>query len=207
VPSSRPHQLASTPSRTCAARRRWTASADADVAAATPAPPAIWHGGGAISAKMTSLKPVMTAEDVMAVLPHRYPFLLVDKVVAYEAGKRCVAIKNVSVNEPFFPGHFPGRPIMPGVLQLEALAQTAGLLLKDLISGEEKKDFFFGGVDNVRWRKPVVPGDALVMEAEITSFKARFGVAKVEAKAYVDGELACEADLTLVIDVKGKASR
>jgi 3-hydroxyacyl-[acyl-carrier-protein] dehydratase len=182
-------------------------NADVAEASAVPEAPPFWHGGGAISASMTGILPVMTAEQVMAVLPHRFPFLLVDKVVAYEAGKRVVAIKNVSVNEPFFPGHFPGRPIMPGVLQVEALAQTAGLLLKDVISGDEKKDFFFGGVDKVRWRKPVVPGDTLVMEAEIKSYKARFGIAKVQAKAFVDGELACEAELTLVVDVKGRAAK
>jgi 3-hydroxyacyl-[acyl-carrier-protein] dehydratase len=194
------------------------ASADAAAsAAAAPAPEAIgrapetpsWLGAEAMSSSATVVPGPsgMSVDEVMRVLPHRYPFLLVDKVIAFESGKRAVAVKAVSVNEPFFQGHFPDRPIMPGVLQVEALAQTGGIVMRDLIAGEggEKRDFFFGGVDNVRWRKPVVPGDVLFMEATLTSYKARFGIAKVSGKAYVDGKLACEADLTLVVDVRGKA--
>lgn len=143
----------------------------------------------------------MSIESIMEVLPHRFPFLLVDRVLSVEAGKRVIAVKNVTVNEPFFPGHFPTRPIMPGVLQVEALAQVGGLALKDYLVGDEQRDFFFGGVDNVRWRRPVVPGDTLIMEVEVRSFKPRFGIAKMSGKAYVNGNVACEADLTLVIDM------
>jgi 3-hydroxyacyl-[acyl-carrier-protein] dehydratase len=171
----------------------------------------VWRGAEALSgaAAVAPAKCGMNIDEVMRVLPHRYPFLLVDKVVAFESGKRAVAVKAVSVNEPFFQGHFPDRPIMPGVLQVEALAQTGGIVMRDLIASEdgEKRDFFFGGVDNVRWRKPVVPGDVLYLEATLTSYKPRFGIAKVSGKAYVDGKLACEADLTLVVDVRGKAKK
>lgn len=121
----------------------------------------------------------------MKILPHRYPFLLIDRVIAYEPGKRAVAIKNVSINEPHFTGHFPDRPIMPGVLQVEALAQTGGIVMlqheeNPIKDGEG--DFFFGGVDRVKWRKPVVPGDTLVMEMTLDSFKPRFGIAKMTGK-------------------------
>jgi 3-hydroxyacyl-[acyl-carrier-protein] dehydratase len=154
-----------------------------------------------------TIKMPVDVSCILHLLPHRYPFLLVDKVVALEPGVRCVAVKGVSVNEPFFQGHFPGRPIMPGVLQVEALAQVGGIVMKDLIAGEdgEARDFFFGGVDKVRWRKPVVPGDVLFMETVMVSYKARFGIAKMRGVAYVDGKVACEAELTLVVDVRGRA--
>lgn len=193
----------------CGRPASWRASADAAGAAAAEAAGAEAFAAPPVGAKglSSSAAPppaILGAEEVMKILPHRYPFLLVDKVLALEPGVRCVAVKGVSVNEPFFQGHFPDRPIMPGVLQVEALAQVGGLVLKDLIQGEEgeKRDFFFGGVDNVRWRKPVVPGDVLYMEAEMVTYKERFGIAKVKGMAYVDGKLACEADLTLVVDVR-----
>lgn len=127
-----------------------------------------WVGGEALSASCKDPETVFGIEKIMSILPHRYPFLLVDKVIAFEPGKRCVAIKKVTVNEEFFNGHFPNRPIMPGVLQVEAMAQVGGLVaLQPPISeaGGGKGDFFFAGVDNVKWRRPVVPGDTLVMEA------------------------------------------
>lgn len=192
---------------TCATAPRWRAAA-LDAPSSAPASGEV-ASAASLSAGAAHATPVLGIEDVMKILPHRYPFLLVDKVIALEPGVRAVAVKSVSVNEPFFQGHFPDRPIMPGVLQIEALAQVGGIVMRDLIQGDdgEKRDFFFGGVDNVRWRKPVVPGDVLFMEAEMASYKARFGIAKVKGKAYVDGKVACEADLTLVVDVRGKASK
>lgn len=124
----------------------------------------------------------MSIEDIMKVLPHRYPFLLIDRVIAFEPGKRAIAIKNVSVNEPFFPGHFPDRPIMPGVLQVEALAQVGGIVMLQQPISDGKGDFFFGGVDKVKWRKPVLPGDTIVMEMTLEAYKKRFGIAKMVGK-------------------------
>lgn len=124
-------------------------------------------------------------EGIMRILPHRFPFLLLDRVIAYEPGKRAIGIKSVTVNEPFFPGHFPARPIMPGVLQVEALAQLGGIvMLQPPFIDKDSADveFFFGGVDKVKWRKPVVPGDTLVMEMTLTSFKESFGIAKMEGR-------------------------
>mmetsp|Transcript_52769 Transcript_52769/g.129467 ORF Transcript_52769/g.129467 Transcript_52769/m.129467 type:complete len:147 (+) Transcript_52769:338-778(+) len=138
----------------------------------------------------------MDNTQIMDVLPHRYPFLLVDKVVAYVPGKSAIAVKNVTANEPQFTGHFPGRPIMPGVLMVEAMAQVGGLvaLQPPIAEGEGTPEFFFAGVDGVKFRRPVVPGDTLVIEMELLSFKKRFGIVKLTGKAYVDGELAVEVD-------------
>lgn len=201
---SRGYSLTTTQRR----RANWHASVP-DVSSAENIASAVWADAESLSAASgAQISTVMSIDDVMKILPHRYPFLLVDKVVQYEPGKRAVAVKNVTVNEPFFQGHFPDRPIMPGVLQIEALAQTGGIVMRDLIQEDgnnEKRDFFFGGVDNVRWRKPVLPGDTLYMEVTLDSYKARFGIAKLKGKAYVDGQLACEANLTLVVDVRGKA--
>lgn len=126
-----------------------------------------WIGAAAHSEACKDPPTVLNAEQIMAILPHRYPFLLVDKVVEFEPGKRCVAMKKVTANEEFFIGHFPNRPIMPGVLQVEAMAQVGGLVaLQPPISnaGGGKGDFFFAGVDGIKWRRPVVPGDTLTME-------------------------------------------
>lgn len=131
-----------------------------------------WVGGAALSAACKDPDTIFDIEKIMSILPHRYPFLLVDKVIAFEAGKRCVAIKKVTVNEQFFTGHFPNRPIMPGVLQVEAMAQVGGIVaLQPPISdaGGGKGDFFFAGVDGIKWRRPVVPGDTLVMEVRAAS--------------------------------------
>lgn len=145
-----------------------------------------------ISALTSSVKTIFSLEDINKILPHRYPFLLVDKVVEYEMGKRAVGIKSVTLNEPHFTGHFPDRPIMPGVLQVEALAQLAGIICLQMEGAEPGAVFFFAGVDGVKWKKPVVPGDALVMEVEIKKWNKRFGIATATGRAYVDGEMVVE---------------
>mmetsp|Transcript_18837 Transcript_18837/g.23368 ORF Transcript_18837/g.23368 Transcript_18837/m.23368 type:complete len:211 (+) Transcript_18837:75-707(+) len=149
-------------------------------------------GAAEISALTKDVGKILSLEDIEKILPHRYPFLLVDKVVSYEAGKRAVGVKSVTLNEPHFTGHFPGRPIMPGVLQVEALAQLAGIVCLQMEGADPGTVFFFAGVDGVKWKKPVVPGDSLVMEVEITKWNARFGLAKATGRAYVDGEVAVE---------------
>ncbi len=137
-------------------------------------------------------------KEIMAILPHAYPFLLVDRIVEIEPGKRVVGIKNVTYNEPFFPGHFPGRPIMPGVLIVEAMAQTAGVLIFNSLPQEDhNKTVFFLGIDNVRFRKPVIPGDQLRMELEIT--RHRQSIWGFKGKALVDGNLVAEGDLLAMI--------
>jgi len=151
-------------------------------------------GAQAISALTSGVKTIFSLEDIAKILPHRYPFLLVDKVVEYEEGKRAVGIKSVTLNEPHFTGHFPDRPIMPGVLQVEALAQLAGIVCLQMEGAEPGAVFFFAGVDGVKWKKPVVPGDTLVMEVEIKKWNKRFGIATAEGRAYVDGEVAVEVD-------------
>ena len=132
--------------------------------------------------------------QIMEILPHRYPFLLVDKVLELEEGKRIVAIKNVTMNEPFFQGHFPGHPVMPGVLIIESMAQVAAIMAY-LASGDEAADkvSYFMAIDNARFRKPVRPGDTLKIEGE-TIFHKR-GIWSIACKAYVDGTLVTEAEL------------
>src|SRR4030042_3363351 len=136
--------------------------------------------------------------EILGLLPHGYPFLLVDRITEIEPGKRIVGIKNVTYNEPFFPGHFPGRPIMPGVLIVEAMAQTAGVLaFKSVPQEEQGKPVYFLGIDNVRFRKPVVPGDQLRLELEIT--KHRQSIWGFKGKALVDGKLVAEAELLAML--------
>jgi 3-hydroxyacyl-[acyl-carrier-protein] dehydratase len=136
--------------------------------------------------------------EILNILPHAYPFLLVDRIVEMEPGKRIVGIKNVTYNEPFFPGHFPGRPIMPGVLIIEAMAQTAGVLaFKSLPPEDQKRPVYFLGIDNVRFRKPVIPGDQLRLELEIT--KHRQAIWGFKGKALVDGKLVTEAELLAML--------
>jgi 3-hydroxyacyl-[acyl-carrier-protein] dehydratase len=137
-------------------------------------------------------------QEIQKILPHAYPFLLVDRIVEIETGKRIVGIKNVTYNEPFFPGHFPGRPIMPGVLIVEAMAQTAGVLaLRSLPEEDRKKPVYFLGIDNVRFRKVVIPGDQLRLELEIT--KHRQAIWGFKGKALVDGKLVTEAELLAML--------
>jgi len=142
--------------------------------------------------------------DITAILPHRYPFLLVDRVVEVEAGKRVKAYKNVSANEPFFNGHFPGMPIMPGVLQLEALAQASAFLTSSLDGFNPGKQVaFLMSMDEVKFRRLVEPGDRLDLEVEL--LQSRRGIIKVQGKSSVDGERASEAIITVAIRDRPKA--
>lgn len=131
---------------------------------------------------------------IMSVLPHRYPFLLVDRIVEIEPGVRLVGIKNVTINEPFFQGHFPGHPIMPGVLIIEAMAQAGGMLLMDHFDDPQSKVVYFAAIDNVKFRKPVLPGDQLRLEIDVVQFRGR--VCRIRGEAFVDGRRVCEADMT-----------
>ena len=144
----------------------------------------------------------MDARAVLAQLPHRYPFLLVDRVIECVPGKRIEAIKNVSVNEPFFPGHFPGNPVMPGVIILEALAQAAGILAFKTagVVPDENSRFYFVGIDKARFRRPVVPGDRLVLKATLE--RAIRGIWKFETVAEVDGQVAASATMMVAPEVK-----
>ena len=130
-------------------------------------------------------------EEIMTILPHRYPFLLVDRIIEMEPGKRIVGIKNVTFNEPFFQGHFPGKPVMPGVLVIEALAQVGAVLLLKEIENRNEKLALFAGIDEARFRRPIIPGDQIRFELEVLKKKAT--TAKLHGKATVDGEIACEA--------------
>jgi len=136
---------------------------------------------------------MMEIAEILDILPHRYPFLLVDRILEVEKGKRAVGLKNVTVNEPFFQGHFPGRPIMPGVLILEAMAQVGGILLLHDFEDRHKKLIYFTGIDHAKFRRPVVPGDQLRMEVEI--LKLRSWTCKLRATATVEGQLAAEAEI------------
>jgi 3-hydroxyacyl-[acyl-carrier-protein] dehydratase len=133
-------------------------------------------------------------QEIMGFLPHRYPFLLIDRIVEFEPTKRLVAIKNVSINEPFFQGHFPGHPIMPGVLVVEAMAQAGGIIMMHELPDRDQKLVVFTGIERAKFRRPVTPGDQLRIEVDVLSFRARAG--RIGGKAYVDGRLACEATLT-----------
>ena len=135
----------------------------------------------------------MDAQKILELLPHRYPFLLVDRVLEVQGTQKIVGLKNVTFNEPFFQGHFPGHPVMPGVLIVEAMAQTGGLLLMDQNPDRDKKVVYFMGIDGVKFRKPVLPGDQLRMEVEMLQFRGK--IAKMKGTAYVDGKVACEAEM------------
>ena len=171
-----------------------TAVAAAEFMSAVAASAGTGRSAEEISSLTSSVKTVFSLEDINGILPHRYPFLLVDKVVEYEMGKRAMGIKSVTYNEPHFTGHFPERPIMPGVLQVEAMAQLAGIVCLQMEGAEPGAVFFFAGLDGVKWKKPVVPGDTLVMEVEIKTWNNRFGIATATGRAYVDGEMAVELD-------------
>jgi 3-hydroxyacyl-[acyl-carrier-protein] dehydratase len=147
-------------------------------------------------------KPILDVVQILELLPHRPPFLLVDRVVAFEKGKSLVAWKGVTMNEPFFPGHFPGRPVMPGVLILEALAQAAGLLAMMSLGPEEQgKLTYLMGIDQARFRRPVVPGDRLELRVEI--IKQKGPVWKMNGKALVDGQECAGAEfMAMLVDPK-----
>jgi UDP-3-O-[3-hydroxymyristoyl] N-acetylglucosamine deacetylase/3-hydroxyacyl-[acyl-carrier-protein] dehydratase len=140
---------------------------------------------------------VLGIEDIMKVLPHRYPFLLVDRILEIEHGKRIVGLKNVTINEPFFQGHFPGHPIMPGVLIIEAMAQVGGMLLMGSVDDPETKVVYFMSLDNVKWRRPVKPGDQLRFELEVVQIRGR--ICRMNGVAKVDGELVAEAEMAAMV--------
>ena len=137
----------------------------------------------------------MDIHQILRQLPHRYPILLVDRVLDIEKGKKIRALKNISINEPFFTGHFPHRPVMPGVLMLEALAQAAALLAFDTlgVTPDDKTVYYFAGIDGARFKRPDEPGDQLILEVELLRMKA--GIFKFGARALVEGEVATEAEL------------
>jgi 3-hydroxyacyl-[acyl-carrier-protein] dehydratase len=136
-------------------------------------------------------------QEILGFLPHRYPFLLIDRIVEFERAKRVVALKNVTINEPHFQGHFPGAPVMPGVLVIEAMAQAGAVLMLSEIPDRENKLAMFTGIDGAKFRAQVVPGDQLRIEVEVLNFRSRAG--RMLGRAYVDGKMACEATLTCMI--------
>ena len=144
-------------------------------------------------------------QEILGFLPHRYPFLLIDRVVEFERQKRLVAIKNVTINEPFFQGHFPGHPIMPGVLVVEAMAQAGGIIMMHEIPDRDKKLVVFTGIERAKFRRPVTPGDQLRIEVNVLAFRMRAG--RIEGKAWVDGKLACEATLTCQVVPRQRETR
>lgn len=150
---------------------------------------------------------VMEQAEIQALLPHRYPFLLVDRVLELDPDRRIVAIKNVTINEPFFQGHFPGRPVMPGVLILEAMAQVGGVLAFKSVQVTGRPVVYLTGIDSAKFRKPVVPGDRLRFEVDVVKKRAPFW--KMQAKAFVEDDVVCEAEVTAMVTeektVKGDA--
>ncbi|UWZ85342.1 3-hydroxyacyl-ACP dehydratase FabZ [Occallatibacter riparius] len=136
-------------------------------------------------------------QEILGFLPHRYPFLLIDRIIEFEPRKRCVAIKNVTINEPFFQGHFPGHPIMPGVLVIEAMAQAGGIIMMHELPDRNEKLVVFTGIERAKFRAQVTPGDQLRMEINVLAFKTRAG--RIEGRAYVGDKLACEAVLMCAV--------
>jgi len=136
---------------------------------------------------------MLDVNEIMKLLPHRFPFLLVDRVLEIDPGKKIVGLKNVTMNEPFFPGHFPGHPVMPGVLIVEAMAQVAAILVYSSSDDNKDKITYFVGIDKTKFRKPVVPGDQLSLELEVIG--CRRGIYTFSGKAYVDGKLVTESEL------------
>ena len=145
---------------------------------------------------------LLNIQEIMDLLPHRYPFLLIDRIVEFEPRVRLVALKNVTINEPFFQGHFPGHPIMPGVLVIEAMAQAGAVIMMSEMPDRETKLAVFTGIERAKFRRPVTPGDQLRIEVEVLQFKSRVG--RMEARALVEGKLACQATLTCQIVPKAR---
>jgi 3-hydroxyacyl-[acyl-carrier-protein] dehydratase len=142
-------------------------------------------------------KTSLSITEIQAILPHRYPFLLIDRVIEIERKRRIVALKNVTINEPFFSGHFPGFPIMPGVLIVEAMAQAGGALLLTEIPDREQKLMVFTGIEKAKFRRPVVPGDQLRIEVEVVAWRSN--AVKMQGSAFVEGKLACEAAISCAL--------
>lgn len=140
-----------------------------------------------------TIQTTFSVEEIQELLPHRYPFALVDRIIDYVPGEKAVGLKNVTINEEFFQGHIPGKPLMPGVLQVEAMAQVGGVILT-LLPGMKGKFFAFGGMEKVRFRRPVVPGDQLIMTVELLSFR-RNRIAKMQGQGLVDGQLAVQGEM------------
>lgn len=136
---------------------------------------------------------ILFVPDIQELLPHRYPFALVDRIIEYVPNQKAVGIKNVTINEQFFTGHIPGKPIMPGVLQVEAMAQVGGVVLA-LLPGMKGKFFGFGAINDVRFRRPVIPGDQLIITVELLSLK-RNRIAKMQGQGLVDGQLAVKGEM------------
>jgi len=140
------------------------------------------------------METLLDITQIQAILPHRYPFLLVDRIIEYEPGKRVVGIKNVTLNEPFFQGHFPGAPVMPGVLIVESMAQTAGVMMLANLPDRDQKLVFFTGIDGAKFRRPVVPGDQLRLELRVLRLRPRY--IKLRGEAYVGANLVAEAEIS-----------
>ena len=140
---------------------------------------------------------VMDNVEIQSILPHRYPLLLVDRIRELDPDRRIVGIKNVTINEPFFQGHFPGRPVMPGVLILEALAQVGGVLAFKSLGSVGRPVVYLTGIDGAKFRKPVVPGDILRLEVDVLKKRAPFW--KMQGRAFVESELVCEAEVTAMV--------
>ncbi|KAL3692531.1 hypothetical protein R1sor_006182 [Riccia sorocarpa] len=171
--------------------------ADGNSVATEKAPVASEPAEIPIEKRYAAFPSVLDINAIREILPHRFPFLLVDRVIEYNPGVSAVGIKNVTINDNFFPGHFPERPIMPGVLMVEAMAQVGGIVMLQPDVGGSKENFFFAGVDKVRFRKPVIAGDTLVMR--MTLVKLRMGIAKMEGKAYVGNDLVCEGEFLMAL--------
>src|SRR4051812_38661096 len=153
-----------------------------------------------------TVKTTLDIVEIQKILPHRYPFLLIDRVIEIQRKERIVALKNVTVNEPFFAGHFPGFPIMPGVLIVEAMAQAGGALLLSEIADRDERLMLFTGIERGKFRKPVVPGDQLRLEVEVLAWRST--AVKMQGKAFVGEKIACEAVITCqLVPNPGKAAK
>lgn len=140
-------------------------------------------------------KSEFTIEEILELLPQRYPFVMIDRITDFVPGEKCTAIKNVSINEPYFQGHFPGKPIMPGVLILEAMAQAGAFIVLHSVKDSLTKSMFFTAIEKSKFRKSVVPGDKLILELKLLKF--RLGTVKLRGEAYVDGKLVAEATILM----------